>query len=115
MSKYISKEIFNEYKDFLPKKKIGKKISPFEFWEHVCETFGIVGEIEVSKDKTFIKYTYNEKTYTINRPYDEIIEVDSKGNTTSENYGLLLEDALQDIIDRNLLKQKRKSKKKEKN
>jgi hypothetical protein len=115
MSKYISKEIFNEYKDFLPKNKMCKKISPFEFWEYVCETFGIVGEIEVAKNKSFIRYTYLDKSYIINRPYDEIIEVDSKGNTISENYGFLLEDALQDIIDRNLLKPKRKSKKKEKN
>ena len=114
MSKYISKEIFDAYKPFIPI-KLDRKISLFDFWEQICEILGIVGEIEVSKQRSFIKYTYNEKPYIVYRPYSEIIEIGENGSTKNENYFVFIKYALQDILDRKLLKSKRKYKKKEKN
>lgn len=105
MAKYISPELYTAYKKLMPN-LIKKKITPTDLWDIVYDYILDDAAIKVGVKIATIEFVIKDKKYTCNRPTSEIYVVSSSGDTKEENYNILINDALNYIIENKLLKKR---------
>lgn len=110
MGKYIEEHVYSAFKDYLQDKLV-KKTTLYELWDLIYEDLIEDAEIKIDLQRAKIFFIINKKEYTISRPRNEILIRNENGSLKEEQYDILINDAINFIIENNLIKKQKKIKK----
>lgn len=109
MSKYISLELYKAYKELMPN-QVKRKISLIDLWNKIYDYVLDDAELKVGLKTATLEFIIKDKKYSCSRPTSKIYVVSSSGDVKKENYNILVQDALEYMMNKKLLKKRMVSK-----
>ena len=97
--------MYQAYKECMPS-MVKRKTTLVDLWNTIYDYILDDAEIKVGLKTANIDFVIKDKKYTCSRPTSQIYAVSPSGDAKTENYNILIQDALNYIASKKLLKKR---------